>query len=64
MKEAAHQSVAIYKLILLENMIIDKQESLKQSLTETKLESLLMTIKDLTVTRNVFAETLGIVITR
>ncbi len=63
-KEAAVQSVAIYKLRVLENMIIDKQEALKQSLTETKLDEMLLKIKDLTETRNVFADKLGIVITR
>ncbi len=63
-KEAAQQSVAIYKLRVLENMIIDKQESLKQSQTETNIDATLMNINDLTITRNVFAEKLGIVITR
>lgn len=63
-KEAAEQSVAIYKLRVLENMIIDNQESLKQSHTDTSLDAVLMKIKDLTDTRNVFATKLGIVITR
>ena len=63
-KEAAQQSVAIYKLRVLENMIIDKQESLKQSHTDSSLDATLMNIRDLTDTRNVFATKLGIVITR
>ena len=63
-KEAAQQSVAIYKLRVLENMIIDNQESLKQSHTDSSLDATLMKIKDLTDTRNVFATKLGIVITR
>ncbi|MCB9195382.1 MAG: DNA primase [Flavobacteriales bacterium] len=63
-KEAAQQSVAMYKLRVLENMIIDSQEKLKVSMENNQLDSLLMKIRDLTDTRNIFANKLGIVITR
>lgn len=63
-KEAAQQSVAMYKLRVLENMIIDNQENLRKSLSEGELDTLLNKIKDLTETRNVFATKLGIIITR
>ncbi len=63
-KEAAQQSVAIYKLRVLENMIIDYQESLRNSLSDGELDKTLNKIKDLTDTRNVFATKLGIIITR
>lgn len=64
MKEAAQQSVAMFKLRVLENMIIDNQEKLKKSLEMTDLDNILMKIRDLTDTRNIFAAKLGIVITR
>ncbi len=63
-KEAAQQSVAMYKLRVLENMIIDNQESLRNSLSDGELDKTLNKIKDLTETRNVFATKLGIIITR
>jgi len=64
LKNAAEQSVAVYKLRVLENMIADNQDSLKKSMENLALEQLLIKIKDLTSMRNSFAEKLGIVITR
>lgn len=63
-KDAAQQSVAMFKLRVLENMIIDNQEKLKSSMENNQLDALLMKIKDLTETRNIFAHKLGIVVTR
>jgi len=64
MKEAAQQSVAMYKLRVLENMIVDNQEQLKSSMEANAMDNLLMKIRDLTDTRNVFAAKLGIIVTR
>ena len=63
-KDAAQQSVAMFKLRVLENMIIDNQEKLKSSMENNQLDAMLMKIKDLTETRNIFAHKLGIVVTR
>ncbi|MCB9188671.1 MAG: DNA primase [Flavobacteriales bacterium] len=63
-KDAATQSVAMFKLRVLENMIVDHQEKLKVSLESNDMDNLLMKIRDLTDTRNIFAAKLGIVVTR
>ncbi len=64
LKAAAEQSVAVYKLRVIENMIAENQDELKKSMENLALEQLLIKIKDLTSMRNSFAEKLGIVITR
>lgn len=63
-KQAAELSVAMYKLRVLENMIVDNQEKLKASLEVNDIDNLLMKIRDLTDTRNIFASQLGIIVTR
>jgi DNA primase len=63
-KESVEKAVATYKMRVLENIIIDKQESLKNSLKDSELEEILTTLHHLLTTRNNFAEQLGIVITR
>ena len=64
LKTAAEQSVAVYKLRVLENMIAGEQESLKTSQEIAKLDHTLLKIKELSNMRNVFANKLGIVITK
>jgi DNA primase len=64
LKTAAHQSVAVYKLRVIENMITDQQDTLKLSQDVSKLDTTLVKIKELTLMRNDFAEKLGIVVTR
>lgn len=64
LKDAVIQSVAIFKMRTTENMIADKQSSLKNEADNDQIIDLLTTIKNLTMARNLFAEKLGIVITR
>ncbi|MFT5601418.1 MAG: DNA primase, partial [Flavobacteriales bacterium] len=64
LKSAAQQSVAVYKLRVIENMITDQQDSLKLSQDISKLDTTLLKIKELMLMRNDFAEKLGIVVTR
>lgn len=64
LKQAAQESVYIYKLRVTENMISGKQESLKGDNKEEDLYSILDQLKQLTQIRNVFADKLGIIITR
>lgn len=64
LKDAVIQSVAIFKMRTTENMIADKQKSLKHEENNDAIMELLETIKHLTMARNLFAEKLGIVITR
>jgi DNA primase len=63
-KESVEKAVAIYKLRVLENLIVDKQETLKTSLSDKELEEVMAGIHHLLTTRNNFASILGIVITR
>lgn len=63
-KESVEKAVATYKMRVLENIIIDKQERLKSSLKDSELEEILTTLHHLLTTRNNFAQQLGIVITR
>lgn len=64
LKDAVIQSVAIFKMRTTENMISDKQNSLKHEANNDTIMELLEAIKHLTMARNLFAEKLGIVITR
>lgn len=64
LKDAVIQSVAIFKMRTTENMIADKQQSLKNESSNDQIIDLLTAIKNLTMARNLFAEKLGIVITR
>lgn len=64
LKDAVIQSVAIFKMRITENMIADKQNILKNEQNNDNIINLLNGIKNLTTARNIFAEKLGIVITR
>ena len=64
LKQAAVESVFIYKLRVTENLILEKQELLK--ITENKREErgILEEIQELIKVRNIFAGELGITITQ
>ncbi len=64
LKEAVMQSVAVFKMRTAENMITEKQNKLKHEANNDEIMSLLETIKNLNRARNLFAEKLGITITR
>lgn len=64
LKEAVMQSVAVFKMRTVENMITDIQQKLKEEKNMDTIMQLLENIKDLTRARNTFAEKLGIIITR
>ena len=64
LKQAAQESVYIYKLRVTENMINGKQLSLKTNTDDNVLMEILDQIKQLNLIRNIFADKLGIIITR
>ncbi len=64
LKQAAVESVYMYKLRVTENMINGKQTGLKEETEEKEIYSLLEQIKQLNQIRNTFASKLGIIITR
>ena len=64
LKQAAHQSVYIFKLRVTENLILEKQQSLKNLESSESYESILEEIKELTKVRNIFADELGIIVTQ
>ena len=64
MKKAVVESVTIFKLRVTENLISEKQELLKSEKTENILFNILKDIKQLTDVRNIFANELGIIITK
>ena len=64
LKQAAVESVYMYKLRVTENMINGKQIGLKTEKEEEVIYSLLEQIKQLNQIRNTFASKLGIIITR
>ena len=64
LKQAAVESVYMYKLRVTENMINGKQTGLKEEIEEKEIYSLLEQIKQLNQIRNTFASKLGIIITR
>ena len=64
LKQAAVESVFIYKLRITENLILDKQQKLKIE-DESKNEDLLIKeIQELIKVRNIFAKELGIIVTQ
>jgi len=64
LKQAAVESVFIYKLRVTENLILDKQQKLKIE-DESKNEDLLIKeIQELIKVRNIFAKELGIIVTQ
>lgn len=64
LKEAAEQSISIFKLRYTENTIHEKQKLLQNKNEENELILLLEEIKKLNEIRNFFANKLGIIITR
>ncbi|MDG1439545.1 MAG: DNA primase [Flavobacteriales bacterium] len=64
LKQAAHQSVYIFKLRVTENLILEKQQSLKNLESTESYESILEEIKELIKVRNIFADELGIIVTQ
>ena len=64
LKQAAHQSVYIFKLRVTENLILDKQQSLKNLSSSESSESIMEEIKELIKVRNIFADELGIIVTQ
>jgi hypothetical protein len=64
LKQAAHQSVYIFKLRVTENLILDKQQLLKELDSTESPESIMEEIKELIKVRNIFADELGIIVTQ
>ena len=64
LKQAAHQSVYIFKLRVTENLILDKQQLLKELDSTESSESIMEEIKELIKVRNIFADELGIIVTQ
>jgi len=64
LKQAAHQSVYIFKLRVTENLILEKQQFLKNLESSESYESILEEIKELIKVRNIFADELGIIVTQ
>jgi len=64
LKQAAHQSVYIFKLRVTENLILDKQQLLKELDSTDSPESIMEEIKELIKVRNIFADELGIIVTQ
>ena len=64
LKQAAHQSVYIFKLRVTENLILDKQQLLKELDSTESPESIMEEIKELIKVRNTFADELGIIVTQ
>jgi DNA primase len=64
LKQAAVESVFIYKLRVTENLIIDKQQSLKLTDIQKEEDLIIEEIQELIKVRNIFAKELGIIITQ
>ena len=64
LKQAAHESVYIFKLRVTENLILDKQQLLKNIPSSESSESIIAEIKELIKVRNIFADELGIIVTQ
>ena len=64
LKQAAIESVFIFKLRVTENLILEKQELLKNTNDKTSENGILEEIQELTKVRNIFASELGIIITQ
>lgn len=64
LKQAAVESVFIYKLRVTENLIIDKQQSLKLTDKQKEEDLIIEEIQELIKVRNIFAKELGIIITQ
>ena len=64
LKQAAEESVFIFKLRVTENLILEKQQALKEMDSKESNESIIKEIKELTKVRNIFAKELGIIVTQ
>ena len=64
LKQAAVESVFIYKLRVTENLILDKQERLKSNIKNNDEDVIIKEIQELTKVRNIFAKKLGIIVTQ
>tara|TARA_B100001093_G_scaffold169774_1_gene162500 strand:+ start:2252 stop:4189 length:1938 start_codon:yes stop_codon:yes gene_type:complete len=64
LKQAAIESVFIYKLRVTENLILDKQQQLKSADKQDEEESIIEEIQELIKVRNIFAQELGIIVTQ
>ncbi len=64
LKQAAIESVFIYKLRVTENLILDKQQQLKTTNKQHEEESIIEEIQELIKVRNIFAQELGIIVTQ
>ena len=64
LKQAAEESVFIFKLRVTENLILEKQQALKEIDSNESNESIIKEIKELTKVRNIFANELGIIVTQ
>ena len=64
LKQAAEESVFIFKLRVTENLILEKQQALKEMASNESNESIIKEIKELTKVRNIFAKELGIIVTQ
>ena len=64
LKQAAEESVFIFKLRVTENLILEKQQALKGMDSNESNESIIKEIKELTKVRNIFAKELGIIVTQ
>jgi len=64
LKQAAVESVFIYKLRVTENLILDKQQILKEKNKDGNEDSILEEIQELIKVRNIFAKELGIIVTQ
>ena len=64
LKRAVIESISIFKLRVTENLIYEKQQLLKSEFKEEESLNILKDIKQLTDVRNIFAQELGIIITK
>jgi DNA primase len=64
LKQAAIESVFIYKLRVTENLILEKQNQLKDISSNSEADIKLAEINELMKVRNIFANELGIIITQ
>ena len=64
LKQAAIESVFIYKLRVTENLILEKQNQLKELSNNKDSDIKLAEINELMKVRNIFADELGIIITQ
>jgi hypothetical protein len=67
LKQAAEESVFIFKLRITENLILEKQQALKEidsNESNESNESIIKEIKELIKVRNIFANELGIIVTQ